>query len=48
MFTSFKVIKTTIKNLNLDYVPYSKEVSLVEINKYHNKDAFKDCVKLKL
>lgn len=24
MFTSFKVIKNTIKTLNLDYIPYSK------------------------
>lgn len=24
MFTSFKVIKNTIKTLNLDYIPYTK------------------------
>lgn len=48
LFTSFKVIKSTIKSLNLDYIPYQKEIAIVEINKYHNKDLFKDFVKLKL
>lgn len=48
MFTSFKAIKGTIKSLNLDYIPYQKEVTMIEVNKYHNKNLFKDCVKLKL
>lgn len=48
MFTSFKVIKGTIKGLNLDYVPYLKDVSVVDVNRYHYKDTLKDFVKLRL
>lgn len=47
MFTSFKLIRGTIKNLNLDYVPYLKDVNLVEINRYHYRDPIKDYIKLK-
>ena len=48
MFTSFKVIKSTVKGLNLDYVPYSKDISVIDINKYHYRDTIKDYVRLKL
>lgn len=47
MFTSFKVIKGTIKTLDLDYVPYTKDVSFIDVNKYHSAQ-LKDYVKLKL
>ena len=42
------MIKGTIKDLNLDYIPYLKNVSLIETNKYHYKNSLKDFVKLKL
>ena len=48
MFTSFKAIKGTIKGLNLDYVPYLKEISVIDVNKYHYKDVLKEYVRLKL
>ena len=48
MFTSFKVIRGTIKGLNLDYVPYVKDFSVIDINRYHYKDSLKDYVKLRL
>lgn len=47
MFTSFKVIKGTIKTLDLDYVPYNRDVSLIDFNKYHPAQ-LKDYVKLRL
>lgn len=47
MFTSFKVIKGTIKTLDLDYLPYTKEVSLVETNRYRS-GYLNDLVKLRL
>ena len=30
LFSSFKVIKGTIKNLDLDYISYSKQPNLIE------------------
>ena len=48
MFTSFKVIRGTIKGLNLDYVPYIKDINVVDVNRYHYKDTLKDYVKLRL
>ena len=48
MFTSFKLIKGTIKNLDLDYIPYLLEINLVEINKNDYKDPLREFVKLKL
>lgn len=48
MFTSFKLIKGTIRNLDIDYIPYLKDVNLVEINKFHYKDTLREFVKLKL
>jgi hypothetical protein len=48
MFTSFKVIKGTVKGLNLDYVPYLKEVPLIELNRYNYKDMLRHYVGLKL
>ena len=48
MFTSFKVIKNTVKGLNLDYIAYCKDISVVDVNKYHYKDTIKDYVRLKL
>lgn len=48
MFTSFKIIRTTIKHLDLDYIPYLKDLNLIEINKYHYKDNLREYIKLKL
>jgi hypothetical protein len=48
MFTSFKLIKGTIRDLNLDYIPYLKDINLVEVNKFHYKNPLRDFVKLKL
>jgi hypothetical protein len=48
MFTSFKLIKGTIKNLDFEYIPYLKDINIVEINKFHYKDTLKEFVKLKL
>lgn len=48
MFTSFKLIRGTIKHLDLDYIPYLKDVSIVEISKTNYNDRLKDFVKLKL
>ena len=48
MFTSFKLIKGTIRNLDIDYIPYLKDVNLVEINKFHYKDTLREFVKFKL
>ena len=48
MFTSFKLIKGTVKNLDLDYIPYLKDINLVEINKIDYKDTLHDFIKLKL
>lgn len=47
MFTSFKVIKGTVKNLNLDYFPYTKDIQIIETNKYQFKETLKDVIKFK-
>lgn len=47
-FTSFKVIKQTVKVLDLDFLSYGKDVSLMEINKYDLMESLKDMLKFKL
>lgn len=48
LFSSFKVIKTTIKNLNLEYLPYSKEPQVIELGKIGAKELLKGSVRLRL
>jgi hypothetical protein len=48
MFTSFKLIKGTIKNLDLDYIPYLRDINVLEINKNDYKDPLHGFVRLKL
>lgn len=48
LFSSFKVIKTTIRNLNLDYLPYSREPQLLDLGKLAPKELFKGSVRLRL
>jgi hypothetical protein len=48
MFTSFKLIRSTIRHLDLDYIPYLKDLSLVQTTKTHYRDVLRDYVKLKL
>lgn len=49
LFTSFKVIKGTIKNLDLDYIPYSKEPQVIDQLKTNIiKDNLKNSVNFNL
>lgn len=48
LFSSFKVIKGTVRNLNLEYLPYSREPTVLELGKVAARELLKGSVRLRL
>lgn len=48
LFTSYKMIRSTLRNLDLEYLAYNRDITLADIHRRPLKDAIDGLIRLKL